>query len=139
MERVAEVRDVPVPALTLGVGSPFPASAVGHMMGSETEDYDKGLFVMTATGDPADLAVLRWMSGADETVDVRGHAGWTGSIDSEGVTSRRLVWEEAPGVIVVVATEGLTKAELQAEANGLRPAGADEWEAMATNDQGEIP
>lgn len=130
LEPIGTVPDFLVSPFSLGVAPMDRASAVGYLVGSETEEYDQGLFVTTSSGDASDLAVIRWLSRADDPVEVRGHAGWIGAADQDGVTERTLIWEESPGTIVVVQAVGLTEDELLSVAAGLRPAGDDEWQAL---------
>ena len=99
-------------------------------------------FVAEISGDAADLAVLRWASGATTATEVRGHPGWSGSHelpgfdDGEGIVPgsqgplSALVWEEAPGVLVLVQTFGPSEDEARAMAESLRPATDDEWARM---------
>ena len=129
LERIGSIPDFPLSSLSLGLAPTTSASAVGHLVGSETDDYDLGLFATTFGGDASDLAVVRWLSRASDEVDVRGHAGWTG-LEEVGSTRRTLVWEESPGVVVVVQSTGLDAAELLDAAESLRPAGDEEWDAL---------
>lgn len=129
LERIGSVPDFLLSSLSLGLAPTAPASAVGHVVGSETDEYDLGLFATTFEGDASDLAVIRWLSRAGDEVEVRGHAGWTG-VDEVGSERRTLVWEESPGIVVVVESAGLDAADLLAAAESLRPAGDEEWDAL---------
>lgn len=126
------------------VGLPHEESIAGHVAAYQSEDY--GLFgsalVTTFTGDATSLTVLRWLGGATTATDVRGHPGWSGSHelpgfdDGEGIVPgsqgplSAVVWEEAPGVLVLVQTFGSDLTEAQAMAESLRPTTEDEWTRM---------
>lgn len=139
LEPIGTVPDFLVSPFSLGVAPMDRASAVGYMVGSETEEYDQGLFVTTSSGDASDLAVIRWLSRAGDPVEVRGHAGWAGAADEDGVTERTLIWEESRGTIVVVQAVGFTEDEMLVVAEGLRPAEDDEWQALLEAAAGGSP
>ena len=73
---------------------------------------------------------------------MRGHPGWSGSYelpgfdDGEGIVPgsqgplSAVVWEEAPGVLVLVQTFGPSMDEARAMAESLRPPTDDEWTRM---------
>jgi hypothetical protein len=119
-------------------------ATTGHLAAYQPEGYTPfgSAIVATFTGDATDLAVLRWLVGTTTATDVRGHPGWSGSYelpgfdDGEGIVpgSRgplsALVWEEAPGVLVLVQTFGPGPDEARAMAESLRPAVGDEWARM---------
>ena len=130
LERIGGVPDVLLTSVMLGMAPAARASAVGHMWGSETDEYDQSLIVTASAGDASDVSVIRWLTLAGDPVDVGGHAGWLGADDRGDITRRTVVWEEPPGVIVVVQAAGLTEAELLGVAENLRPADDDEWEAL---------
>jgi hypothetical protein len=127
------------------VGLPAQDSTAGHLVGYLPENYDNffaNASVAELTGDATDLAVLRWVSGATTATQVRGHRAWSGSHelpgfdDGEGIVPgsqgpiSAFVWEEAPGVLVLVQTFGPTEDEALALAESLRPATGDEWARM---------
>jgi hypothetical protein len=89
------------------------------------------LFVTTFAGDASDLAVLRWLTRAGTTTDVRGQRGWLAS-DSAIPNNHTLLWEESPGVIVMIQSNGFNISEVRAVATSLRPASDEEWAEMLT-------
>ncbi|MGH9250433.1 MAG: hypothetical protein ACRD0W_13055 [Acidimicrobiales bacterium] len=111
---------------------PVPRSAVGHVVEYRAEEGESRLAVGSAAGGASNLAVLRWSLQSNQVVDVRGGQGWLGRFPSEPgfppITA--VVWEESPGVIAVVAGDGMTEDELLAAAEILRPATDDEWAAL---------
>jgi len=127
-----------------GARLPLEESTAGHLAAYQPDEY--GLFgsalVATFTGDTTSLTVLRWLGGATTATDVRGHPGWSGSYelpgfdDGEGIVPgsqgplSAVVWEEAPGVLVLVQTFGPDLNEAQAMAESLRPTTDDEWARM---------
>ena len=125
LEQLAAGDDYLLASLVVA-GPPVRRSAEAFMVGNETVDYDKSFFVVTLAGDASDLIVDRWFTSADTPTEVRGHPAWAGT--DEG--SQSLVWEESPGVIAMVLTNGLTDAELQAAVDSLRPATDDEWDQL---------
>jgi hypothetical protein len=82
------------------------------------------------------------VSGATTATEVRGHPAWfsshelPGFDDGEGIVPgsqgpiSALVWEEAPGVLVLVQTFGPSEDAARALAESLRPATGDEWTRM---------
>lgn len=127
-----------------GVSLPVQESTAGHIASYVPDDSGafETAFAATFTGDAADLAVLRWIGGADTATEVRGHPGWSGSYelpgfdDGEGIVPgsegslSAVVWEEAPGVLVLVQTFGPEESEARAMAESLRPSTDDEWARM---------
>jgi hypothetical protein len=127
-----------------GVSLPMQESTTGHLASYMPDDYGafESAFVATFTGDATDLAVLRWMGGTTTATEVRGHPGWSGSHelpgfdDGEGIVPgstgplSSVVWEEIPGVLVLVQTFGPGADEARAMAESLRPATGDEWARM---------
>jgi hypothetical protein len=123
---------------------PLDESTTGHVAAYQPEGYSLfgSAFAATFTGDETDLAVLRWLGGATTAIDVRGHPGWSGSYelpgfdDGEGIVPgsqgplSAIVWEEAPGVLVLVQTFGPSLEDARAMAESLRPATGDEWARM---------
>jgi hypothetical protein len=145
--RLALVADADIQAATFelqGTGLPLEESTAGHVAAYQPDHYTPfgNAFVATFAGDEADLAVLRWSLGATTATDVRGHAGWSGSYalpgfdDGEGIVPgstgplSAVVWEESPGVLVLVQTFGSGLDETRAMAESLRPATDDEWARM---------
>jgi hypothetical protein len=128
-----------------GVLLPAGESTTGHVAGYLPEDYDNifgNAFVAELTADATDLAALRWASGATAATEVRGHPAWSGSHelpgfdDGEGIVPgsqgplSALVWEEAPGTLILVQTFGPSEDEARELAESLRPATGDEWARM---------
>jgi hypothetical protein len=127
-----------------GARLPLDESTAGHVAAYQPDEY--GLFesalVATFTGDATSLTVLRWLGGATTATDVRGHPGWSGSYelpgfdDGEGIVPgsqgplSAVVWEEAPGVLVLVQTFGPSLDEARAMAESLRQTTDDEWARM---------
>lgn len=127
-----------------GARLPLEGSTAGHVAAYQPDEY--GLFesalVATFSGDATSLTVLRWLSGATTATDVRGHPGWSGSYelpgwdDGEGIVpgsqgpASAVVWEEAPGVLVLVQTFGPSMDEARVMAESLRPTTDDEWARM---------
>jgi hypothetical protein len=111
---------------------PAPRSAVGHVVEYRAEAGESRLAVGSAAGGARNLAVLRWSFHANQVVDMRGGQGWVGRFPPESgfppITV--VVWAESPGVIAVVAGDGMTEGELLAAAEILRPATDDEWTAL---------
>lgn len=143
-------------------GSPISRSAVGHMVGYQSDDDIGRLVSVTSfASTDGDIAVVRWVAGATEPTEVRGHDAWLGSQtfetsssgsgssdgssdggSEEQVTSdtmRTLVWEEAPDVYVVLRASGVTEDELLDLAEDLRPAGAAEWTSLLTDTDSATP
>jgi hypothetical protein len=137
----SDIRDVRFGVRTV---LPLRQSTAGHVVGYRPDHYTAfgNAFVATFAGDEADLAILRWSAGATTATEVRGHAGWSGSYelpgfdDGEGIVPgsqgplSTVVWEEAPGVLVLVETFGPELDEARAMAESLRPATGDEWDRM---------
>ena len=142
-------------------GIPVSTSAVGHVVGYQSDDGDRMVFVVTFAATEAEAEIVRWMAGAQEPVEVRGHDGWagrqeltsgsSGSASSDGTTEeqaststiRTLVWEEAPGVYVLLRGtgdgDGIGEAEMQRLADSLRSAGDAEWEALGAESDSVSP
>jgi hypothetical protein len=128
--------------LALGSTLPVPASAAGHIVGYQApDDMARVVTVATFAGDKSDIGVIRWMTGADHVVEVRGQSAWIGAYDSgpiagttrgaaESSTLRAVVWEESPGVLAVVQASGTTETALLAIAENLRSASDGEWESL---------
>jgi len=144
---LAPVASADIQAVALGLqatGLPLDESTAGHVAAYQPDDYAffENALVATFAGNETDLAVLRWSTGASTATDVRGHAGWSGSYelpgfdDGEGIVPEStgplsaVVWEEAPGVLVLVQTFGPTLDEARAMAESLRPATDDQWARM---------
>jgi hypothetical protein len=138
------------------VSPPIPAAAVGHMVAYQDPEGDRAIAVTALGADATDLAVVRWMAGATTATDVRGHQGWTssrqiedtsaeagsadvGSAAGEGAASgpaatdspfHTLIWEESPGVVLVVQGFDVAPDDIRAVAESLRPASDEEWERL---------
>jgi hypothetical protein len=119
--------------LTPGL-EPFPAppSTDGHLVGYQNPNDGQAAVIATFVGDSADLAVIRWITAVHQPTSVRGHTGWSGA--SEPAT-RTLLWEESPGVLVMVQGFGLDEDDVRAVAESLHPADDAEWAALL--DQGD--
>ena len=118
---------------------PVPASASGHFVVIDPPEGDLvgGADIATFAASASELGVIRWITRADDPVEVRGHSAWTGAFEvgenEPGVlsyTTRTLVWEESPGVLVAIQAYDTTEAALLAIAEGLRPASDEEWQAL---------
>ncbi len=144
LERVAAARVDDVSFGIPGIGLPVRETTTGHVAAYVPDEYQLfgHAFVAEISGDAADLAVLRWASGATTATEVRGRPGWSGSHelpgfdDGEGIVPgsqgplSALVWEEAPGMLILVQTFGPSEDEAWAMAESLRPATEDEWARM---------
>jgi hypothetical protein len=145
--RLASVASADIASVTFGLhgaGLPLEESTAGHVAAYQPDHYTAfgNALVATIAGDETDLAVLRYIGGATTATDVRGHAGWSGSYelpgfdDGEGIVPgsqgplSAVVWEEAPGVLVLVQTFGPELEEARAMAESLRRATNDEWARM---------
>jgi hypothetical protein len=107
----------------------LPDTVSGHVVAYHN-DAGGVLLVTTVRADAGEAAVLRWMAGrALGTVEVRGLSGWLATQENgtaDGATLRTVVWEESPGIFVVVSGS-LDEDALLPVAEGLRPASAQEW------------
>jgi hypothetical protein len=60
--------------------APVPVGAVGHGVGYQSEDQlDRVAFLSVVAAGDDDVTALRWMTGAETPVEVRGHPGWIGT------------------------------------------------------------
>ena len=142
----------------MGGGSPISRSAVGYTVGYQSDDDIGRLVSVTSfASTDGDMAVVRWMAGATEPTEVRGHDGWlgsqtfetgsSGSGSSDGETEehmstdtmRTLIWEEAPGAYVVLRAGGISEDELRDLAEGLRPAIDDQWQVLMAETDSATP
>jgi hypothetical protein len=119
--------------LPFGLTLPIPRSAPGHLAAYQDTAADRFAMVATFQGDADDIAALRWLTEADDEVEVRGHRAWTGAYapnaEAPGTQLRTVLWEEAPGVVVVVQSSEDERTVLD-WAEHLRPATAAEWQAL---------
>ncbi|HKE75135.1 MAG TPA: hypothetical protein VKB57_16050 [Acidimicrobiales bacterium] len=122
---------------------PTPAGGpAGYRLTYGTEPRPAGtaaareLVSLTVTpGDAAALALRAWQSGFGHPGKVRGHHGWSLIMDrpSQGIRLR-LVWLEAPGVLVDATFETTALEagfDLSRFADSLRPATDEEWDTPA--------
>jgi hypothetical protein len=107
-------------------GAPYaPGTAPGHVVfyGSD----GPWLSITTFDGDPRQLDVIRWMTGATQPVVVRDTEAWFAQTAvGDGVLAFTVVWQEAPGVIAVLQTDDASD-DVLGLADGLRTATDDEW------------
>jgi hypothetical protein len=65
------------------------------------------LTLATFADPDGDLDVARWMTGAEQSVDVRGGRGWVAeSPGPDGESVVTVLWREVPGVTGVVQADG---------------------------------
>lgn len=114
------------------VGAPdtlLPAGAEGHGVLVSFEALQWRVSVLTVAGGEDDELLARWLHGPGRAVTVRGRA-------AELATDRnltKLVWREAPGVLVVVQAVDAPEEELLALLGSLRPATDAEWEDLQSD------
>ncbi|HKE73482.1 MAG TPA: hypothetical protein VKB57_07690, partial [Acidimicrobiales bacterium] len=113
----------------------FPVSSPGHIAAYQARD--RFAAVVTYAGDAGDLALARYLTGADRPIEARGHRGWIGvAPQGGGVELRTVVWEESPGVVAMVqGTDG--EATMLALADGLRAPSDAEWRGLLDRSDSE--
>jgi hypothetical protein len=128
LRQVGHTYDMPI-----GLTFPLPRSAPGHVAGYQDGTANRFALVGTFLGDADDVAALRWLTEATDEIEVRGHRAWTGASDptgeGAGAEMRTVVWQEAPGVVVIVQSTEDEETVLD-WAEHLRPATDAEWQAM---------
>jgi hypothetical protein len=109
-----------------------PAYGVSYDHDPQAEGIFNGS-VLAYSGGPEQLVMVRWLIGAVDPVEVRGHQGWTTRVDYEMVaSSQMLVWAESDDIIGWLELQGLTEAETVAVADDLVEATDEQWDAIPT-------
>ena len=131
LEPVGSLPDMPFTASPVA-----PGSAVGHMViyGSAAGPW---LQLGTVAGDERTMTAIRWMTRAQQPVEVRGTDGWIGESPLyTGGTTTIVVWQESPDVVAIVAGGALPRDEVLHVAETLRTASPAEWDELIGGETG---
>ncbi len=121
------------------------SNLTGYLGSYASEDTETAVSVLAEGGDEAGMWSGRLFVDDSHEVTVRGHQGFIGSFsvpdgNADGTettmrTMRSLAWIERPGEVIRMTGISMSEEELLAVAEGIRPAGEQEWRDLVEKTQ----